>query len=116
MLCVAVNWSGNGVWHYWAALALLGLGWNFMFIGGTTLLTETYREQEKPKSQALNDFIVFAIVTCTALGAGALLSTLGWQVMNLLVIPPLLLVLTGLVWLQLGRLRDAPSSPQGRAL
>lgn len=110
LLCVAVNWTGNGVWHYWLGLVLLGLGWNFMFIGGTTLLTETYSEKEKPKCQAMNDFIVFAVVTCTALGAGALLTMFGWQLLNLLVIPPLLLVLAGLSWLHLGRLRTAPTA------
>lgn len=94
--CVGVNWMGNGLVHYWTALVLLGVGWNFMFIGGTTLLTQCYQETEKAKSQALNDFVVFGTVTLTALGSSALLATIGWQWMNLLVVPFLLAVMVGL--------------------
>ncbi len=97
LACVGVNFHGHGVGHYWLALVLLGVGWNFLFIGGTTLLTLAYRPEEKAKTQALNDFIVFGTVTLTALGSGALLATLGWAVINALVIPFLLAVLI-LVW------------------
>lgn len=100
--CVAINWSGNGVWHYWAGLFALGIGWNFMFIGGTTLLTETYTESEKAKAQACNDFIVFGTVTMTALSSGGLLNALGWQSLNLAVLPFLAAVLAGLGWLRFG--------------
>jgi len=97
LACVGVNFHGHGVGHYWLALVLLGVGWNFLFIGGTTLLTLAHRPEEKAKTQALNDFIVFGTVTLTALGSGALLATLGWAAINALVIPFLLLVLI-LVW------------------
>lgn len=100
LACIGVHWSGHSVWHYWAGLVLLGVGWNFLFIGGTTLLTETYTEAEKAKCQAMNDFIVFGTVTMTALGSGALLSLLGWEQLNLAVIPFLLMVLLGIAWLQ----------------
>ena len=96
---VAANWSGVSVWHYWAGLVLLGVGWNFLFIGGTTMLTETYTEAEKAKCQALNDFTVFGTVTVTALSSGALLTSIGWQVLNLSVLPFLLCVLAGLLWI-----------------
>jgi MFS family permease len=98
LACVAVNFHGHGVGHYWLALVLLGVGWNFLFIGGTTLLTEVYRPEEKAKTQAVNDFIVFGTVTLTALGSGALLSTLGWGAVNALVVPFLLAVLAALWW------------------
>lgn len=97
LACVGVNFHGHGVGHYWLALVLLGVGWNFLFIGGTTLLTLAHRPEEKAKTQALNDFIVFGTVTMTALGSGALLATLGWAAVNALVIPFLLAVLI-LVW------------------
>ncbi|MFB4202708.1 Riboflavin transporter RfnT [wastewater metagenome] len=95
-VCVGINVSGTGVWHYWAALVCLGVGWNFMFIGGTTLLTETYTEAEKGRAQACNDFIVFATVTLTALSAGSLLDGVGWSTLNLSVLPFLAAVLAGI--------------------
>src|SRR3546814_3581517 len=60
--CVIVNLSGDAVGQFGVALVLLGLGWNFMFVGGTTLLTETYAPGEKAKVQAANDFVVFGVV------------------------------------------------------
>ncbi len=103
LICVGTNVSGTGVWHYWTALVSLGIGWNFLFIGGTTLLTETYTEVEKGKAQAGNDFIVFGTVTITALSSGALLDSFGWVALNLSVLPFLGLVLLGLAWVNLGR-------------
>ncbi|MGD8710041.1 MAG: MFS transporter [Ectothiorhodospiraceae bacterium] len=107
-LCVALNESGHGVWHFWAALISLGVGWNFLFIGGTSLLTETYRESEKAKVQAANDFTVFATVTVTALSSGALLDGLGWRTLNLLVLPFLGAVLAALLWLRTSRTAVEP--------
>lgn len=100
LTCVAVNFHGHGVGHYWLALVLLGVGWNCLFIGGTALLTEAYRAEEKAKTQALNDFIVFGTVTLTALGSGVLLATLGWAAVNALVIPFLVGVLVALWWVR----------------
>ncbi len=97
---VGVNFHGHDVMHYWLALVLLGVGWNFLFIGGTTLLTEAHRPEEKAKTQALNDFIVFGTVTVTALGSGALLATVGWGTINALVVPFLLAVLVALWWVR----------------
>lgn len=103
--CVAVNLSGHDVVQFWSALVLLGLGWNFMFVGGTTLLTSAHRPEEKAKVQALNDFLVFGTTACTALTSGALYSALGWQVVNLSVLPAVLLALLAVIWL--GRRRPA---------
>jgi MFS family permease len=98
--CVAVNLSGAGVAHFWAALVLLGVGWNFLFIGGTTLLTETYNEAEKAKAQALNDFTVFTVITISVLSAGALQHHLGWHAVNLGVLPLIAVILAGILWLR----------------
>ena len=106
--CVAVNLSGTEVFHFWIALVLLGLGWNFLFVGGTTLLTDCYRPEERAKAQALNEFLVFGTVTCTALLSGALYNALGWQAVNLGVIAPLVLVLCAVLWL--GRRRLVPAA------
>ncbi len=103
---IAVNVSGLAVWQFTAGLLLLGIGWNFMFIGGTTLLTRCYRPAEKAKVQGLNDFILFTTLAAAAVSSGALHDWLGWQVMNLVAIPGLLLVL-GVLWMgHSGRMRS----------
>jgi len=107
LACVGVNASGEGVWHYWAALVLLGVGWNFLFVGGTTLLTETHAEAEKGRVQACNDFVVFGTVTVTALSAGGVLEAIGWLALNALVLPFLGLVLLGVAWIALAGHRPA---------
>ena len=99
ILCIAINLSGTTVTHYWLALVLLGVGWNFMFIGGTSLLTETYTEAEKAKAQAFNDLVVFTSVTLASLGAGALQHAWGWQQVNLMVLPLIALSLLAVLWL-----------------
>ena len=99
-LCVWINFTGTTVAHFWSALILLGLGWNFLFVGATTLLTETYALVEKAKAQALNDFMVFGTVTLTSFSSGAVQQTLGWQTINMAVIPFLALVAVANLWLR----------------
>lgn len=99
LLCVLLNLTGQTIWHFWVALIFLGLGWNFLFIGGTTLLTECYAETEKSRTQAANDFIVFSTVSITALSSGALHHHYGWNFVNLCVIPFILLCGWSAVWL-----------------
>lgn len=99
-LCVVVNLGGTDLTHFWGALFLLGVGWNFLFVGGTTLLTETYRIEEKAKTQALNDFLVFTMVTVSSLSAGALHYGLGWRAVNIGVLLPITLILGALLWLR----------------
>jgi len=98
--CVVVNFLGVSIWHHWSALVLLGVGWNFMFIGGTTMLTQVHSEAEKGKTQALNDFIVFGTVSVTALGSGALLDVIGWLSLNVMTVPFLVLVALAVSYLQ----------------
>ena len=98
--CVAVNLAGDSYAHFLAALVLLGLGWNFLFIGATTLLTETYTAQEKAKAQGFNDLLVFATVTFTATASGYLHFELGWRSLNIGVIPFLVVVAAAIAWLR----------------
>src|SRR3546814_4568419 len=82
---------GDSIWHFRVALALVGVGWNFMFIGGTTLLLQTYTPAEKAKTQGVNDFFVFGMVAMCSLGAGATYQIVGWTAVNLAVLPALLI-------------------------
>ncbi len=97
---VLVGLQGQAVTHYWLALVLLGIGWNFLYVGGTTLLTRCYRTSERFRSQAVNDFSVFATSATGSLLAGTAIHLLGWLKLVLVVIPPLLLMLLALAWIR----------------
>lgn len=111
LVCVAINLSGTSVTHYWLALTLLGVSWNFLFVGGTTLLTETYRPEERAKTQAMNDFILFTTVALASLTAGTLQHKLGWQPVNVGVIPLLAIVL-GIIMIFSRKIRNQPDAIQ----
>jgi MFS family permease len=96
----AVNLSGLAVVHFWLGLALLGLGWNFMFVGASTLLTETYRPAERAKAQATHDFLMFGLVTLAALSSGAMHHLFGWSVINIGVLPFIAVVAVATLWLR----------------
>jgi MFS family permease len=81
---VAVALMGTTVWHFRIALGLNGVGWNFLFVGATTLLTTTYRQSERGKAQAFNDFMVFATTATGSLGASVVLELGGWAQLNYL--------------------------------
>jgi MFS family permease len=108
-ICVVVNMSGVGLPQFWIALVALGVGWNFMFIGGTTMLTETYEPSEKAKVQATNDFLVFGTVAVASLSSGILFNTIGWQGVNLAVVIPILLMLAVTVWFRFFYARAVPA-------
>jgi MFS family permease len=76
---LAVAFAGVGVWHFWLALTLLGVGWNLMFVGGSSLVTRTYASAERAKAQAANDFLIWATVAATSLSSGQLLHRHGWH-------------------------------------
>lgn len=97
--CALVALSGLELWKFWTALVLLGLGWNFGFIGSTALVTETYLPHEKNKVQGLNDFVVFGSVALSSLTAGYVLNAYGWEMISYLMIPPILIALASLTWL-----------------
>lgn len=79
--------AGQGFWWFFCALVLLGLGWNFMFVAATSLLTECYEPAEKARVQAFNDFVIFSTVGLCAFGAGAMQGAFGWGVLCMLAVP-----------------------------
>jgi MFS family permease len=87
---VALTLSGSGIASFGSALFVLGVGWNFLFIGGTTLLTRSYRPAERGRAQAANDLVIYLVGLVSSLAAGPLLESLGWRSMNLLLLPWLL--------------------------
>ena len=103
----AVGLAGITVAHFWVALVLLGVGWNFSFIGATTLVTTCYRPEERTKTQAANDFLVFGSVAIASFSSGKLLSLGGWVTVNWLALPPIAIVLVLL--LATSRTRSAPA-------
>jgi len=104
--------GGLALSDFYLALVLLGLGWNFGFIGATALLTASYRPEERGRAQGMNDFIVFGTVGLASLASGGLLNCLGgdaasgWRAVNLAMIPLLALAFGALLWLALGRARS----------
>ena len=94
----ALALMGLELTHFWGALVLLGLGWNFGFIGATALLTEAYRPSERAKVQALNDFLVFGTVAVASFGSGQLLHSVGWNGINAGMLPMVGVVLALLAW------------------
>jgi len=99
--CVAIALAGVDVMHFWLALVMLGVGWNFMYLGGTTLLTETHTSPEKAKVQGANDMAIFITMAVSSASSGWLFTARGWEVMNYGAIP--FLLLTGLAILFYGR-------------
>lgn len=101
--CVAIALSGQLYLHFWASLVLLGLGWNFMYVGGTTLLTEAYRPSEKAKAQGANEILVFCTTATSSFASGVLVNAAGWNTLNYVALP--FLAIAGLAALWLVRLR-----------
>jgi MFS family permease len=104
---VAVALSGVEFLHFASALILLGVGWNFTYLGGTSLVTETYRVSEKAWAQGINDFTIFTTVVIASFASGVLLHSFGWVGVNLLALPLLLAVGVMLV-VYLARSRASP--------
>ena len=99
IVCVAIALAGVDVMHFWLALVLLGIGWNFMFVGATALLTESHTPAERAKVQGVNDAAIFITMIVTSLASGALFTIQGWQAMNLWAVPVLLLAGVTILWL-----------------
>jgi MFS family permease len=104
--CALVGLAGTSVRHFWLSLILLGVGWNFGFIGATALVTHTYRPEEKEKVQALNDFLIFGIVAIASFSSGEVLMFGGWEILNVIVLPVSFACLAALFWQM--RRRPAP--------
>ena len=99
LVCVIINLNGQSVWHFWVALIALGISWNFLFIGASSLLTQTYRKEETSKSQALNDFMVFSMVTAASLSAGMFQHKFGWEMVNYGGMLFIGVILVSIIWL-----------------
>ena len=98
-VCVAFALSGTDLLSFWVALVLLGVGWNFMFIGGTTLLTEAYTPAEKARTQGVNDLLVFLTMATSSFSSGALVTSTGWSALNWWSLPFLTVATLATAWL-----------------
>ncbi len=105
--CVAFTVSGIALYQFWWGLVLLGIGWNFLFVGGTALLGECHTASEKAKVQGFNDFLVFSTVTVSSFSAGAIFHLFGWNAVNLSVLPLIGIVMVLLLWLMRWNRRTA---------
>jgi MFS family permease len=108
-----IGLSGVTAMHFWAVLVVLGVGWNFGFIGASALVLETHRPQERNKVQAFNDFLVFGVMALGSFSSGQLLANYGWSAVNLVVFPPVLMGLSVLGLAALARRRAVlrPAAP-----
>ena len=97
--CGVVALAGVDLLNFWGSLILLGIGWNFGFIGATAMITDTYRPNEKNRAQGLNDVVVFSLVAVASLLSGVTLNYYGWFFLNWVIFPVAVLCLAGLVWL-----------------
>jgi len=101
--CVGIALSGISVPHFWFALVLLGIGWNFLYIGGTTLITEACTPAERAKTQGANDSIIFIVMATSSFSSGVLIDQRGWQVLNWLALPFVTAAAIAILWLLLRR-------------
>lgn len=98
-LSILAALAGTGLLHFWTAMFLLGVGWNFMYVGGSALLTECYEPAERAKAQAANDFLIFLTMAVSSMASGMLLNRAGWHAVNYGSIPFLLLATASTLWL-----------------
>ena len=108
--CALVALSGIQLWQFWSALILLGLGWNFGFIGTTAIVAETYRPSEQGKVLGIHDFILFGTVAIASFMSGVVYDKWGWDALNWVTFPVVLLCLAGLVGLRITSRRAAAIS------
>ena len=106
---VAIALSGISVPHFWVALVLLGIGWNFLYIGGTTLLTDACSPAERAKTQGANDSIIFLTMMIASFGSGVLIDAKGWEALNWLALPFITVAAAAVLWL-LARRRVAAAA------
>ena len=99
VVAIATAVSGLSVQHFWLSLVLLGAGWNFLYVGATTLLTETYRPEERAKAQGANEFAIFVMMVVSSLSSGVIVTGAGWELLNLAALIPLAAVALAIPWL-----------------
>jgi len=106
---LATGFAGTSVWHFWLSLLLVGLGWNLMFVGGSTLVTRTYTPSERTKAQAANDFMIWATVAMTSLSSGQLLHRHGWTAILVAAGPLLALAAAAIVVAEIAARTTSPA-------
>jgi MFS family permease len=104
-VAAGIGLSGITALHFWATLIVLGIGWNFSFVGASALVLETHRPQERNKVQAFNDFLVFGTMALGSFASGQLLANYGWSAVNIVVFPPVLLGLVVLTFASFAKRR-----------
>jgi len=95
-----IGLQGHALMHYWWALVLLGIGWNFLYVGGTTLLTYTYSIAERYRAQAVNEFLVFGMSASSSLLAGTVMFYFGWTTLMLVPMPVLIAIIAALIYIR----------------
>jgi MFS family permease len=110
-VAATIGLSGITALHFWAALVVLGIGWNFGFVGASALVLETHRPQERNKVQAFNDFLVFGMMAVGSFSSGQLLANYGWSAVNIVVYPPVLLGLAVLLFASFARRQQGRLQP-----
>lgn len=108
-VCIVTALVGTTLANFWAAMFLLGVGWNFMYVGGSALLTECYTPSERAKTQAANDFLIFLTMAISSTSSGLLLNKSGWHAVNWGSLPFLLLATAATLWLMWKR-RGRPAT------
>ena len=98
VLSAVISISGISLWHFWIGLCLLGVGWNFAFVGATTMVTQCHRPDERNKVQAFNDFLVFGSMAIGSFASGNVLASFGWVAVNNIVFPVILTAAALLLW------------------
>lgn len=98
-VCVAIALAGNSVSHFWWAMLIQGVGWNFLYVSGTTLVTESYQPAEKAKAQGANDVAIFLTMVVSSFSSGMLLENNGWQTLNYLALPLVTVAGGAILWL-----------------
>jgi MFS family permease len=106
-VCIGIALSGVELQQFLVSLFLLGLGWNFLFTGSTTLALTAYAPEEKDRAQAVLNFFVFATLAMSSFASGVLVTTQGWTLLNLGSLVPVAVIAGGLAWLGLKSARPA---------
>ena len=107
---ILIALSGIAVANFWWSLVILGLGWNFLYIGGTTLLLDTYRPEERARAQGANEFVVFCMMAISSFTSGLIVTNGGWEKINLAALPLIGVVMVAIAWLWL---TQRPARPAG---
>jgi MFS family permease len=98
VLSAVISIAGISLWHFWIGLCLLGIGWNFSFVGATTMVTQCHRPEERNKVQSFSDFLVFGTMAIGSFSSGTVLANFGWTAVNNIVFPVILVAAALLIW------------------